>query len=485
MPPRLTASDFDQDLLILFDAYVHGNLDRRGFLDKAQKFAKAGVTAAGLLAALSPDFAAGQQVAKDDPRLKIEWITYDSPAGTGKVKGYLVRPASAGGTKLPAIVVVHENRGLNPHIEDIARRLALDGFMAFAPDALTPLGGYPGDEDKARELFAKLDQAKAREDFRAASLWLDARADSTGKLGAVGFCYGGGIVHWLSTQLPQLDAGVPFYGNTPEPSEAVNVKAPLLVQQAEVDERINAAWPAYEAALKAAGVKFIAYRYPGTQHGFNNDTTPRYDAPAARLAWERTLAFFRQQLQAAPVAAAAPTVRLRGTIVRVPVSFTAPTMTVRTRGGELIELVLPGNAPVSEVYPIALADIKAGSFIGVGAMPQADGTQRAIAVTVFPESARGTGEGHQPFDLAPDSTMTNGTVADLAAAPEGRRLRLRYKDGEKTVVVPPDAPVVSFRPTDQSLLVPGASVSLTSRAINGKPTVVRVNVGRSGFQLPY
>jgi carboxymethylenebutenolidase len=484
MPPRLTASDFDQDLLILFDAYVHGGLDRRGFLEKAQKFAKAGVTAAGLLAALSPDFAAGQQVAKDDPRLKIEWITYDSPAGTGKVKGYLVRPANAGSNKLPAIVVVHENRGLNPHIEDIARRLALDGFMAFAPDALTPLGGYPGDEDKARELFAKLDQAKAREDFRAASLWLDARADSTGKLGAVGFCYGGGIVHWLSTQLPQLDAGVPFYGNTPEPSEAVKVKAPLLVQQAEVDERINAAWPAYEAALKAAGVKFIAYRYPGTQHGFNNDTTPRYEAPAAKLAWERTVAFFRQQLQAAPVATS-PTVRLRGTIVRIPVSFTAPSITVRTRSGQLIDLVLPFNAPVSEVYPIALADIKAGSFIGVGAMPQADGTQRAIAVTVFPESARGTGEGHRPFDLAPDSTMTNATVADLAAAPEGRRLRLRYKDGEKMVVVPPDAPVVSFRPADQSLLVPGASVSLTAREVNGKPTVVRVSVGRSGFALPY
>jgi dienelactone hydrolase len=381
-------------------------------------------------------------------------------------------------------VVVHENRGLNPHIEDIARRLALDGFMAFAPDALTPLGGYPGDEDKAREQFARLDQAKARDDFRAAALWLDARADSTGKLGAVGFCYGGGIVHWLSTELPQLDAGVPFYGNTPEPSEAVKVKAPLLVQQAEVDERINAAWPAYEAALKAAGVRFLAFRYPGTQHGFNNDTTPRYDAPAAKLAWERTLAFFRQQLHAAPVATG-PTVRLRGTIVRIPVSFKVPTMTVRTRSGELIELVLPGNAPMLEVYPIALADIKAGSFIGVGAMPQADGTQRAIAVTVFPESARGTGEGHRPFDLAPESTMTNATVADLAAAPEGRRLRLRYKDGEKVVDVPADAPVVSFRPTDQSLLVLGASVSLTAQEINGKPTVVRVSVGRNGFALPY
>ena len=481
MPPRLTAADFDQDLLILFDAYVHGNLDRRGFLNQAQQYAKAGVTAAGLLAALSPNFAAGQQVAKDDPRLKIEWITYDSPAGTGKVRGYLVRPANAGANKLPAIVVIHENRGLNPHIEDIARRLALDGFMAFAPDALTPLGGYPGDEDKARDLFAKLDQAKAREDFRAASLWLDARADSTGKLGAVGFCYGGGIVHWLSTQLPQLDAGVPFYGNTPEPSEAVKVRTPLLVQQAEVDERINAAWPAYEAALKAAGAKFIAYRYPGTQHGFNNDTTPRYDAPQAKLAWERTVAFFGQQLQAAPVAAAAPTVRLRGTIT----SVTASSVTVRERSGEVIELVLPANLVISETYAMELAEIKPGSFIGVGAMPQADGTQRAIAVTVFPEAARGTGEGFRPFDYAPQSTMTNATVADMVAAPDGRKLRLRYKDGEKIIVVPPGAPVVSFRPGDRALLVPGASVSLTAQEINGRPTAVRISAGRNGFAVPY
>ena len=485
MPPRLTASDFDQELLILFDAYVHGNLDRRGFLDQARKFARAGVTAAGLLAALSPDFAAGQQVAKDDPRLKIEWITYDSPAGTGKVKGYLVRPASAASGKLPAVLVIHENRGLNPHIEDIARRLALDGFMAFAPDALTTLGGYPGDEDKARDLFGKLDQAKAREDFRAASLWLDARADSTGKLGAVGFCYGGGIVHWLSTQLPQLDASVPFYGNTPEPSEAVRVKSPLLVQQAEVDERINAAWPAYEAALKAAGVKYIAYRYPGTQHGFNNDTTPRYDAPQAKLAWERTVSFFRQQLQAAPVAAAAgPTVRVRGTIQSMP-GPAGPAMIVRDRSGELVALALPANVVVNEVYAIALADIQAGSYIGVGAMPQADGSQRAVAVTVFPEAARGTAEGHSPFDLAPQSTMTNATVADMVGSADGRRLRLRYKDGEKMIIVPPGAPVVSFRPGDQSLLVPGASVSLTAREVNGQPTVVRVNAGRNGFPLPY
>jgi carboxymethylenebutenolidase len=480
MPTRLTASDFDQDLLILFDAYVHGDLDRRGFLKGAQKYAKAGVTAAGLLAALSPDFAAGQVVPANDPRLKIEWVTYDSPNGSGKVKGYLVRPASAGVARLPAIVVIHENRGLNPHIEDIARRLALDGFMAFAPDALTPLGGYPGDEDKARELFAKLDQSRSREDFRAASLWLDARADSNGKLGAVGFCYGGGIVHWLSTQLRHLDAGVPFYGNTPEPAEAVKVKTPLLVQQAEVDERINAAWPAYEAALKAAGVKYIAYRYAGTQHGFNNDTTPRFDAPAAKLAWERTVAFFRQQL-ATPAASAAPTVRLRGTITAV----TPTSVTVRDRSGEVVELVLPATLVVNETYPIELAEIKPGSFIGVGAMPQADGSQRAIAVTVFPESARGTGEGFRPFDYAPQSTMTNATVADMVAAPEGRTLRLRYKDGEKVIVVPAGAPVVSFRPGDRTLLVPGASVSLSAQEIDGRPTALRISAGRNGFAVPY
>jgi carboxymethylenebutenolidase len=296
MPQRLTAQDFDQELLILFDAYVHGDVDRRGFLDKAQRYAKAGMTAAGLLAALSPDFAMGQQVKADDARLKTEWITVDSPAGHGKVRGYLARPTSAGSSKLPMVLVIHENRGLNPHIEDITRRLALDGFMAFAPDALTPLGGYPGDEDKARAAFATLDQAKTREDFLASVAWLRARADGNGKLGAVGFCYGGGVVHWLATRLPDLNAAVPFYGNSPAPEEAAKVKAPLLVQLAAVDERINAAWPAYEAALKAAGVKYAVHQYPNTQHGFNNDTTPRYDAAAAKLAWDRTLAHFRMHL---------------------------------------------------------------------------------------------------------------------------------------------------------------------------------------------
>jgi carboxymethylenebutenolidase len=296
MPARLTAQDFDQELLILFDAYVHGNLDRRGFLDQAQRFTKAGVTAAGLLASLSPNFAAGQQVKPEDPRLRVQRATVPSAAGYGNINGYLARPASAGANRLPMVLVIHENRGLNPHIEDITRRLALDGFMAFAPDALTPLGGYPGDEDKAREAFARLDQSKTREDFLAAVRWLRARPDGNGKMGAVGFCYGGGVVHWLATRLPDLNAAVPFYGNTPAPEEAAKVKAPLLVHLAAVDERINAAWPAYEAGLKAAGVKYAMYQYAGTQHGFNNDTTPRFDAAAAGVAWGRTVAFFKGQL---------------------------------------------------------------------------------------------------------------------------------------------------------------------------------------------
>jgi carboxymethylenebutenolidase len=297
MPARPTARNFDPALLILFDAYVHGDIDRRGFLQGAQRFAKAGATAAGLLAALSPDFALGQQVRPDDARLKAEWVSVPTPAGYGSIRGYLVRPALAGTARLPAVLVIHENRGLNPHIEDIARRLALDGFMAFAPDALTPLGGYPGDEDQARASFATLDQAKTREDFLATAAWLRGRADGNGKLGIVGFCYGGTIAHWLATKLPDLNAAVPFYGSSPAPELAAQVKAPLLVQLAGVDERINAAWPAYEAALKAAGVRVEMHHYPGTQHGFNNDTTPRYDAAAARLAWQRTVAFLDRNLR--------------------------------------------------------------------------------------------------------------------------------------------------------------------------------------------
>jgi carboxymethylenebutenolidase len=291
------AEDFDPELLILFDAYVHGAIDRRGFLDRAGKFAVAGTTAAMLLEALNPRFAEAQLVPKDDPRLKAEYLEYPSPQGSVSMRGYLVRPAKAK-DKLPGVLVVHENRGLNPHIEDIARRLALDDFMAFAPDALFPLGGYPGDEDKAREVFPKLDQAKTREDFVAAATWLKGRADCTGKIGAVGFCYGGGIVNMLATRLPDLGAAVPFYGGQPKPEDVPRIKAPLLLHYAEQDERINAGWPAYEAALKANKVPHQAYVYPGTQHGFNNDTTPRYDKTAATLAWQRTVEFFNKNLRA-------------------------------------------------------------------------------------------------------------------------------------------------------------------------------------------
>jgi carboxymethylenebutenolidase len=293
---RKTAHDFDQELLTLFDAYVHGALDRRGFLDKAAKYAVGGVTAAMLLNQLSPKFVEAQVVKPEDPRIKVQSIEYDSPKGYGKMRGYLAQPAKAAG-KLPAVLVIHENRGLNPHIEDIARRLALENFVAFAPDALFPLGGYPGDEDKARELFPKLDQSKTREDFVTAAGWLKARPESSGKLGAVGFCYGGGMVNLLATRVPDLAAGVAFYGSSPNLEDVPKIKAALLIQSAEVDERINASWPAYEAALKAANVRYERHLYPGTQHGFNNDTTPRFDAAAAKLAWERTLAHFNKHLR--------------------------------------------------------------------------------------------------------------------------------------------------------------------------------------------
>ena len=293
---RKKASDFDPDVLILFDAYVHGAIDRRGFLHKASKYAVGGMSAAMMLDALNPRFAEAQQVAKDDARIKAEYVSFPSPQGNSTTKGYLVRPANAKG-KLPGVLVVHENRGLNPHIEDIARRLALDNFVAFAPDALAPLGGYPGDEDQARQLFPKLDQAKTREDFVAAFNFLKSRPESTGKVGVVGFCYGGGIANFLASRLPDLGAAVPFYGNQVSAEDAAKIKAPLLVHFAESDQRINAGWPAYEAALKAANVPHTMHMYPGTQHGFNNDTTPRYDEAAAKLAWQRTIEFFNTHLR--------------------------------------------------------------------------------------------------------------------------------------------------------------------------------------------
>ncbi|NTV71411.1 MAG: dienelactone hydrolase family protein [Azonexaceae bacterium] len=294
---RQTAKDFHPEVLKLFDKYVHGLLPRREFLKSAGKFAVGAATAEGLLQALSPRFAEAQQVSNGDPRIRTRFVELPSPKGDGSVRGYLVQPANAKG-KLPTVLVVHENRGLNPHIEDIARRLALDGFIAFAPDALFPLGGYPGDEDKARELFPKLDQAKTREDFLASAEWLKQLPEGNGKVGAVGFCYGGGIANFLASRVPDLGAAVPFYGNQPPAEEVARIKAPLLIHYAENDERINAGWPKYEAALKAAGIRYEAYIYAGVQHGFNNDTTPRFDEAAAKLAWSRTVNFFKQHLKA-------------------------------------------------------------------------------------------------------------------------------------------------------------------------------------------
>jgi carboxymethylenebutenolidase len=294
---RKTAHDFDQELLILFDAYAHGGVDRRTFLDRAAKFAVGGVTAAMLLEQLSPRFAEAQVVKPEDERIRQEYIEYPSPNGSGTMRGYFARPAGGTG-RAPGILVIHENRGLNPHIEDIARRLALDNFVAFAPDALFPLGGYPGEEDKARTLFGQLDQAKTREDFVAAAGFLKRRPECTGKIGAVGFCYGGGMVNYLATRLgTDLSAGVAFYGSAPNLEDVPKIRSPLLIQSAETDPRINASWPDYEQALKAANVRYERHLYPGTQHGFNNDTTPRYDAAAAKLAWERTVAFFNRHVR--------------------------------------------------------------------------------------------------------------------------------------------------------------------------------------------
>jgi len=296
-PPKQTAKDFHPEVLKLFDAYVHGGIDRRGFLEGAARFAVGGISAAALLEALSPKFAQAQQVPPTDPRIKAETVEFESPRGYAKVRGYLVRPAKAA-DPLPTVLVVHENRGLNPHIEDIARRLALDNFIAFAPDALFPLGGYPGDEDKARDLFGKLDETKTQEDFIAAAAWLRGVSGASGKLGTVGFCWGGGVCNMLATRVPELAAAVPFYGNAPALDKVAAIKAQLLLFFAESDDRINAAWPPYEAALKAAHVRYEAFKYPGTQHGFNNDTTPRYDANAAKQAWQRTVAFFNKTLRA-------------------------------------------------------------------------------------------------------------------------------------------------------------------------------------------
>jgi carboxymethylenebutenolidase len=296
-PPRRKASDFDPEVLKLFDQYVHGAIDRRGFLTGAARFAVGAAGAAGLLAALAPNFAAAQKVSPQDKRLSAGFVEFPSPAGYGTGRGYLVKPADAKGL-LPLVLVIHENRGLNPHIEDIARRLALDGFIAFAPDALFPLGGYPGNEDDARALFGKLEQDKTRQDFLAAADYLGKVEGGNDRMGAVGFCYGGAIANFLATRLPDLKAAAPYYGSAPPVEDVPKIKAEMLVVLADNDERVNAGWPAYKAALDAAGVTYTLFQPVGTQHGFNNDTTPRYDEDAAREAWQRTLALFDRTLRA-------------------------------------------------------------------------------------------------------------------------------------------------------------------------------------------
>ena len=291
---RKSAREYPQELLNLFDKFVHGDIDRRGFLDGAQKYAVGGVTAAAILESLTPNFAWAQQVAKDDPRIKAEYASVSSPEGNGSIKGYLARPARAAG-KLPAILVIHENRGLNPYIEDVARRLATENYLAFAPDGLTSAGGYPGNEDEARALFPKVDGAKMTNDFAASVRWLKSRPDSTGKLGVVGFCFGGGMSNKMAVLLgPDLAAAVPFYGGVAPAADVPKIKAALLLHFAGLDTRINAGWPAYEEALKANHVNYKAYIYEGANHGFHNDTTPRYDEAAAKLAWKRTLDHFAQ-----------------------------------------------------------------------------------------------------------------------------------------------------------------------------------------------
>jgi carboxymethylenebutenolidase len=295
MPQRKTAADFDQELLNLYDDYAHGRISRRGFLESAGRFAAAGVTATALLEALSPNYALAQQVAKDDPRLKTEYAEYASPQGGGKIRGFLAAPA--GGQKTAGIIVVHENRGLNPYIEDVARRVAVEGFLAFAPDALTPLGGYPGDDEKGKAMQAQRKPEEITEDFVAAAQWLARHPRCNGKLGVVGFCFGGGMANTLAVRLPELiKAAVPFYGRQPAAADVPKIKASLLLHYAELDTRINEGWPTYEAALKQAGIPHTAYFYKGANHGFHNDTTPRYSEADAKLAWSRTVEFFKKTL---------------------------------------------------------------------------------------------------------------------------------------------------------------------------------------------
>ena len=293
---RQTAKEFDQELLDLYDYYVHGQIDRRGFLEKAAKFAVGGLTAVALLDMLSPQYAFAAEVPKEDPRVTSEYLKYPSPEGSGEMRGLFAKPAGARG-KLPGVIVVHENRGLNPYIEDVTRRVALAGFVAFAPDALYPAGGYPGNDDAGRMMQQKLDGKKIIEDFVAAAKFLHDHKDCNGSLGVTGFCFGGGVANTLAWRLPDLiKAAVPYYGGQPTAENAAKIKGALLLHYAALDTRVNAGWPAYEAALKAAHVEYEAFIYPNVNHGFHNDTTPRYDKEAAELSWSRTIAFFKKKL---------------------------------------------------------------------------------------------------------------------------------------------------------------------------------------------
>ena len=292
---RMTAKDFDQELLDLYDFYAHGKITKREFLDRAGKFTVGGVTAAALLGMLSPNYAMAEQVSFNDPDIHADYIMYPSPNGTGDVRGYLVRPADVEGP-LPAVLVIHENRGLNPYIEDVARRLAKAGFMALAPDGLTSVGGYPGNDADGRDLQRTVDGVELMNDFFAGFEHLMRRDGSTGKVGAVGFCYGGGVVSAIAVAYPELAAGVPFYGRQPATQDVVKIQAPLMVQMGGLDDRINAGWPDFEAALLANGKTYEGYIYEGANHGFHNDSTPRYDEAKAELAWERTVDWFNTYL---------------------------------------------------------------------------------------------------------------------------------------------------------------------------------------------
>jgi len=293
---RKSAHEFPKEVLQLFDQYVHGQIDRRGFLDGSAKFAVGGMTAAGFLDALSPDYAWAAQVPEDDARVRLEYVEYESPNGSGTMRGYMARPSSTSGP-WPAVLVIHENRGLNPYIEDVVRRLGAAGFLAFGPDALTPLGGYPGNDDDGRTMQRQLDRATMTEDFVAAAEFLMGHEQSTGRVGAVGFCFGGGMVGTLAVRLPELGAGVPFYGSQPAAEDVPRIQAPLMIQYAGLDQRINAGWPAFEEALQANGKTYTMHMYPDVNHGFHNDTTPRYDEAAATLAQRRTIAFFNEHLR--------------------------------------------------------------------------------------------------------------------------------------------------------------------------------------------